>query len=78
MLPRLRAWVGRAPQLVVALVLLTCAAPAVAGPLAFCLRGDDPPRVVAASEHCEMMAQGGEGMHVPTVDAAATGTALLP
>ena len=25
-----------------------------------------------------MMAQGGEGMHVPTVDAAATGTALLP
>ena len=58
--------------------MLAVAAPAVAGPLAYCLYGDEAPRVVAAAAHCEMMAEAAGGMHLPVVGDAATAAFAVP
>ena len=72
MFRRLRAWADRAPRTFAALALALFIAPAVAGPLAYCLHGDDAPTVVAAAAHCETMAKdAGSGLHLPAVDDAA-------
>lgn len=57
MLRRLRHRVVRFPRVIAALAVMACAAPAVAGPLAFCLNSGDSPRVVPATDHCESMAE---------------------
>lgn len=56
MLRRLRHRVVRFPRVIAALAVMACAAPAVAGPLAYCLDSGDSPRVVPAADHCESMA----------------------
>ena len=76
MLRRLRRWSVRAPRVILALALVAFVAPAVAGPLAYCLRGDDAPRVVAAASHCETLAKSPGAMHLPAADeAVGTGAA---
>lgn len=57
MLRRLRQRVVRLRRVILALALVAFAAPAVAGPLAYCLNSGDPPRIVAAASHCESMTQ---------------------
>lgn len=72
MFRRLRARADRAPRTFAALALALFIAPAVAGPLAYCLHGDDASTVVAAAAHCETMAKdAGSGLHLPAVDDAA-------
>ena len=70
MLRRFRNPVRRAPQALLWLAFLAFVAPALAGPLAFCLNSGDGPRVVAAAKHCEAMAKSSGGMHLPAVDEA--------
>lgn len=70
MLRRLRRWSVRAPRVIIALALVAFAAPAVAGPLAYCLRGDDAARVVAAASHCETLSKSPGAMHLPAADEA--------
>lgn len=57
MLRRLRQRLLRVRRVILTLALVSIAAPAVAGPLAYCLNSGDTPRVVAAANHCEMMAK---------------------
>ena len=78
MLRSLRVRLVRAPRIIAAFGLLAFAAPAIAGPLAFCLQGDETPRVVAAAAHCEMMVDAAGGLHLPAVDDAAPAAFAAP
>jgi hypothetical protein len=69
---------------IVSLVLLAFVVPVLAGPLAYCLEGDDGSRVVAAASHCESMADAtatakpAAPEHLPAIDesvSAASGSA---
>lgn len=80
MLRRLRSRAVRAPRVIISLVLIAFATPALAGPLAYCLLRDDAPRLVAAASHCETMAESAlvasaleasATVHPPAVDEAA-------
>jgi hypothetical protein len=89
MLRRLRAFAARAPRVIVSLVLLAFVVPVLAGPLAYCLEGDDGSRVVAAASHCESMADAtatakpAAPEHLPAIDdsvnaaSGSTGWALV-
>ena len=71
MLRRLRAFAARAPRVIISLVIVAFALPALAGPLAYCLAGDEGSRVVAAASHCESTA-------VATATTKPAATELLP
>lgn len=82
MLCRLRVRAARAPRVIISLVLVAFALPALAGPLAYCLERTDGPRVVAATDHCESMSASASGststgastatdpVHLPAIDEA--------
>ena len=74
MLRRLRAFAARAPRVIISLVIVAFALPALAGPLAYCLAGDEGSRVVAAASHCESTADAtattkpAATEHLPAID----------
>ena len=74
MLRRLRAFAARAPRVIISLVVVAFALPALAGPLAYCLAGDEGSRVVAAASHCESTADAtattkpAATEHLPAID----------
>ena len=74
MLRRLRAIAARAPRVIISLVIVAFALPALAGPLAYCLAGDEGSRVVAAASHCESTADAtattkpAATEHLPAID----------
>lgn len=74
MLCRLRAFAARAPRVIISLVIVAFALPALAGPLAYCLAGDEGSRVVAAASHCESTADAmattkpAATEHLPAID----------
>ena len=59
---------------VISLVIVAFALPALAGPLAYCLAGDEGSRVVAAASHCESPADAtattkpAATEHLPAID----------
>ena len=72
MLRRLRAFAARAPRVIISLVIVAFALPALAGPLAYCLAGDEGSRVVAAASHCESTADATATTKLATTKPAAT------
>ena len=72
MLRRPRAFAARAPRVIISLVVVAFALPALAGPLAYCLAGDEGSRVVAAASHCESTADATATTKLATTKPAAT------
>ena len=72
MLRRLRAFAARAPRVIISLVIVAFASPALAGPLAYCLAGDEGSRVVAAASHCELTADATAATKLATTKLATT------
>ena len=72
MLRRLRAFAARAPRVIISLVIVAFALPALAGPLAYCLAGDEGSRVVAAASHCESTADATATTKLATTKLATT------
>ena len=72
MLRRLRAFAARAPRVIISLVIVAFALPALAGPLAYCLAGDEGSRVVAAASHCELTADATAATKLATTKLATT------
>ena len=74
MLRRLRAFAASAPRVIISLVIVAFALPALAGPLAYCLAGDEGSRGVAAASHCESTADAtattkpAATEHLPAID----------
>ena len=74
MLRRLRAFAASAPRVIISLVIVAFALPALAGPLAYCLAGDEGSRLVAAASHCESTADAtattkpAATEHLPAID----------
>ena len=73
-LRRLRARIVRAHRVLIPLVLVAFASPALAGPLVHCLEGAEGPRIVAAASHCPSMAEAApqpvDPVHLPVSDEA--------